>query len=85
MNSFINGLERTGIKPEDMLFVFAPNLNAIESGSDEWAELVSLIYQIPFDGDIENFLLQIDRKSQEIDFPISKLEMQLDVRGIEIV
>jgi hypothetical protein len=32
---FINGLERTGIKPEDMLFVFAPNLNAIESGSDE--------------------------------------------------
>jgi hypothetical protein len=86
--------ELAGIpKKSQILYRIDPSLeklgivddSEIESGSDEWAELVSLIYQIPFDGDIENFLLQIDRKSQEIDFPISKLEMQLDVRGIEIV
>ena len=86
--------ELAGIpKKSQILYRIDPSLeklgivddSEIESGSDEWAELVSLIYQIPFDGDIENFLLQIDKKSQEIDFPISKLEMQLDVRGIEIV
>tara|TARA_B110000971_G_scaffold201237_1_gene219931 strand:- start:263 stop:1339 length:1077 start_codon:yes stop_codon:yes gene_type:complete len=93
--NFVNRLqELAGIpKKSQILYRIDPSLeklgivddSEIESGSDEWAELVSLIYQIPFDGDIENFLLQIDRKSQEIDFPISKLEMQLDVRGIEIV
>ena len=86
--------ELAGIpKKSQILYRIDPSLeklgivddSEIESGSDEWVELVSLIYQIPFDGDIENFLLQIDKKSQEIDFPISKLEMQLDVRGIEIV
>ena len=57
----------------------------IELGSYEWIDLLSLVYQVPFDGDLEKFGSLIDKKAQEEDFPIKKLENQLDLRDIEVV
>ncbi len=84
------GIDKEGF---DILYRIDPALEKlgiddgddIELGSEEWVELLSLVYQVPFDGDIERFSSLIDKKSQEEDFPVRKLENQLDLRDIEVV
>lgn len=68
-------LEKLGIEDGD----------EVESGSKEWIELVSLIFQVPFEDNIEEFALKIDKKSKELNFSIQNLELQLDIRDIKII
>lgn len=70
-----SALEKLGIEDGD----------EIESGSEEWVELLSIIYQVPFEGDIEVFSQQIDAKAKKLNFPVYKLENNLDIRDIEII
>ena len=57
----------------------------IKLGSEKWVELLSLVYQVPFDGDIEKFTSLIDKKGTEENYGVKNLEYYLGFMDIEIV
>ena len=62
--------------------------NDFESGSDEWYDFISSVYQVPFDYDeydLEGFIELIHKKAKELNFPFKQFLDYLETKGIDFV
>ena len=69
----------------------------IETGTEYYLEFIGEIYQFPFEYDddeiegkdddypLSTFMRGIDKKMEEFNFPLSKVEDYLETKGIEFV